>query len=100
MITGDSSPALRDDPIARSRRIHQNHIENVVPFLILSALYAITQPAHVTFASLLWTFLVARVIYTVAYARGLQPHRTLSYTVAALAQFAVVVLTLVAVARR
>jgi uncharacterized MAPEG superfamily protein len=90
------SLALRDDPIARSRRIHQNHLENVLPFLFLSALYAITEPAHLTFATLLWSFLLVRVIYTVAYARGLQPHRTIAYTVGALLAAAMVVLTIVA----
>ena len=68
-----------------------------MPALVMSALYAVTRPAHATFAALLWSFLVVRVVYTVSYARGLQPHRTIAYTVGALLEFAMVVLTLVAV---
>src|SRR4051812_23026694 len=39
-----------DDPIARSRRAHANHLENVLPFLVLGVLYAFTGPSHTLFA--------------------------------------------------
>jgi uncharacterized MAPEG superfamily protein len=85
-----------DDPIARSRRIHRNHLENVLPFLVLSALYALTQPEHALFAGLLWGFLGLRVAYTLFYSRSLQPHRTIAYTLGAVIQFTIAVLTLIA----
>jgi len=84
------------EPIERSRRIHRNHLENVLPFLVLSVLYALTQPGHALFARLLWAFLALRVIYTVFYVRGMQPHRTIAFTVGALISFTIVVLTLAA----
>jgi uncharacterized MAPEG superfamily protein len=89
------APAV-DDPIARSRRIHRNHLENVLPFLVLSALYTLTQPGHALFAGLLWAFLVVRVAYTVFYGRSMQPHRTIAYALGAVIQFTIAVLTLAA----
>jgi uncharacterized MAPEG superfamily protein len=84
------------DPIARSRRVHQNHLENVLPFLVLSVLYAFTDPSHALFAGLLWTFLAVRVVYTLCYLRSWQPHRTIAYVVGAVIQATVAILTLVA----
>jgi len=68
-----------DDPIARSRRIHANHLENVLPFILLSWLYALSAPSHWLFAGLLWSYLATRVVYTVFYARGMQPQRTIAF---------------------
>jgi glutathione S-transferase len=82
--------------LERSRRMHLNQLENVVPFLVLSLLYALTQPGHALFAGLLWSFLIARVIYTGFYAFGLQPHRTVAYTVGVLIQVSIALLTLAA----
>ncbi len=83
-----------DDGVERSRRLHQNHLENVPAFLVLSLLYASTRPAHATFEWLLWGFFAARVVYTVFYARAMQPHRTIAFTIGALLMFAMAVLTL------
>jgi glutathione S-transferase len=83
-----------DDPIARSRRIHRNHLENVLPFLVQSGLYVLTGPGHVLFAGFLWTYLGLRVVYTLFYSHGLQPHRTIAYTLGAVIQFTVALLTL------
>jgi uncharacterized MAPEG superfamily protein len=90
-----SSPAL-GDPIERSRRVHRNHLENVLPFLVLSVLYALTAPGHALFAGLLWSFLAVRVIYTACYLRGLQPHRTIAYTLGVMIQVTVALLALAA----
>ncbi|HYQ41971.1 MAG TPA: MAPEG family protein [Polyangiaceae bacterium] len=84
------------DPIERSRRIHRNHLENVLPFIALSGLYALTEPEHALFASLLWAFLALRVSYTVFYSRAMQPHRTVAYTLAAVIQFSIASFTLFA----
>jgi glutathione S-transferase len=83
-----------DDPIARSRRIHRNHLENVLPFLVLSGLYLLTGPGHALFAGLLWAYLGLRLVYTLFYSRGLQPHRTIAYTLGAVIQFTIALLTL------
>ncbi len=83
-------------PVARARRIHRNHLENVLPFLVLSALYAVTEPEHALFAALLWSFLALRVFYTLFYARSMQPHRTIAFSLGVLIQSIIAVLTLIA----
>jgi len=90
-----SSPAS-DEPIARVRRIHQNHLENVLPFLVLSALFVLTDPDHCLFASLLWAYLALRALYTFFYARSMQPHRTIAFCSGILIQISIAVLTLIA----
>jgi glutathione S-transferase len=93
---GSPGSLERSEPIARARRVHRNHLENVLPFLVVSVLYLLTEPGHALFAGLLWTFLVARVIYTLFYVRTKQPHRTIAYTVSVLVQVTIAILTLVA----
>ena len=84
------------EPIARARRIHRNHLENVLPFLVLSALYALTEPSHPLFAGLLWAYFALRVAYTLFYSRGIQPHRTIAFSLGVLIQASIAVLTLLA----
>ena len=91
-----STPSEGHELVARSRRIHHNHLENVLPFLVLSLLYALTQPGHALFAGLLWSFLIARVIYTGFYVFRLQPHRATAYGVGLVVQGVIAILTLVA----
>jgi glutathione S-transferase len=91
-----SASSAEADSVARSRRMHLNHLENVLPFLVLSLLYALTQPGHTLFAGLLWSFLIARVLYTGSYALGLQPHRMLAYAAGLVLQHVIAILTLVA----
>lgn len=93
-LAGAGSGVDTGDPIERSRRIHLNHLENVLPFIVLSVLYALTEPEHALFAGMLWAFLVLRVSYTVFYSRAMQPHRTIAYTLAAAIQFAMALFTL------
>ncbi len=85
-----------DAEVERSRRAHQNDLENILPFMPLSMMYALTSPSHTLFASLLWTFFGARVLYTIAYFRGLQPWRSIAFGVAMLGMFAIGVLCLIA----
>jgi glutathione S-transferase len=86
--------APADDDVERSRRMHLNHLENVLPFLVLSVLYAATRPSHATFEWLMWGFLAARILYTVFYARAMQPHRTIAFTIGAVLMFVMALLTL------
>ena len=92
------SPASEpDSQVERSKRIHQNHVENVLPFIAVSFFYTLTQPSHTTLALFLWGFLGARVVYSVCYAMAWQPYRTLLFTIGAVLMFVMAVLTLLAV---
>jgi prostaglandin-E synthase 1 len=85
-----------DAQVERSRRAHQNDLENILPFMPLSMMYALTSPSHTLFASLSWAFLGARVLYTIAYFRGLQPWRSIAFGVGMLIMLAIGVSCLVA----
>lgn len=91
------SPSTQGDAaVDRSRRAHQNDLENILPFMPLSLLYVLTSPPHALFASLSWGFLAARVLYTVFYLRGMQPWRSIAFGVGMLSAFAMGVLSLIA----
>ncbi|KAM9307322.1 prostaglandin E synthase [Pholidichthys leucotaenia] len=74
----------REDPdVERCKRAHINDLENILPFLFLGAIYALTGP-------LLWVarlhflvFFMGRVLHSVAYLFALKaPTRSLAYIVA------------------
>jgi glutathione S-transferase len=88
--------AAVDDGVERSRRAHQNDLENVLPFMLLSLLYVLTSPPHALFASLLWGFFGARVVYTIVYLRGLQPWRSIAFGVGMVISFVIGLLCLIA----
>jgi uncharacterized MAPEG superfamily protein len=91
------APSARaDDGVERSRRAHQNDLESILPFIPLSLLYALTSPPHALFASLLWGFFGARLLYTIVYLRGLQPWRSIAFGAGMLITSAVGVLCLMA----
>lgn len=85
-----------DAEVERSRRAHQNDLENILPFIPLSMLWLLTSPSHTLFATLLWSFFGARVLYTVCYFRGLQPWRSIAFGVAMLIMFAIGLMCLTA----
>lgn len=90
----------QDEGVERARRVHLNHLENVLPFFVVSLLYALTQPSQLLLSIFLWGFLVARVAYSVFYLRAMQPHRTLAFGLAMMSTLGMTFLTLLAVIRR
>ncbi len=85
----------RDEDIERIRRSHLNDLENIVPFLGIGFLYALTGPSYTMAAVLLIVFTVARVLYTAVYVAGLQPWRTILFGVAQIALYVIAIATLV-----
>lgn len=97
-LQGLAPRATVDPDIERVRRAHQNDLENVLPFLIAGFLYALTGPSLLAARIYFIGFLVARVLHSVFYIRGTQPHRTIAFTLGAGLMFAMMVNTLVALA--
>lgn len=68
-----------DENVERVRRALQNDLENILPFFGVGLIYALSGPsltvARIVFAG----FAVARIAHTVAYLRGLQPHRSIAF---------------------
>merc|ERR1712062_243835 len=77
-----TNPNLRfDDPdVERVRRIHQNDLENVVPFMLIGALFCTTNQSLATAKLLFRTFAFARFGHTLTYYFALpQPSRFLCF---------------------
>ncbi len=68
-----------DDDVERARRIHQNDLENGLPFVLVGFVYALTDPSTLGIWLCYGGFTVSRILHTVSYAKGLMPHRTLAY---------------------
>lgn len=88
-----------DPDIERARRAHQNDLENILPFFAVGFFYALTRPSMLTAEILYVGYAGARLLHSFFYIRGLQPHRTIAFMVAALVSLAMLVLTLVSLLR-
>ncbi|XP_076152443.1 microsomal glutathione S-transferase 1-like isoform X1 [Alosa pseudoharengus] len=79
----DKKKMIKTDPdVERVRRCHQNDLENIVPFVLIGLLYALTGPDLSTALLHFRVFAGSRVIHTVAYVFILpQPSRGLSWLV-------------------
>lgn len=96
--TFKSEPAAGGDEfIERLRRAHQNDLENIGPFFVIGAVYALTGPSYGVAWWLFTIFTSFRVLHTLVYAAGLQPWRTIFFEVANIANLAMAVLALLAV---
>ncbi|XP_031438935.1 microsomal glutathione S-transferase 1-like [Clupea harengus] len=79
----DKKKMLRADPdVERVRRCHQNDLENIIPFVIIGLLYALTGPDLSTALLHFRVFVGSRFCHTVAYVFTLpQPSRGASWMV-------------------
>jgi prostaglandin-E synthase 1 len=96
---GARPPAVPDEDIERVRRAHRNDLENILPFFTVGLLYALTNPSLRAAQTYFWGFLVARVLHSVFYIRGMQPHRSIAFGVGLLCILAMLASTLVTVVR-
>ncbi|KAG7455950.1 hypothetical protein MATL_G00246490 [Megalops atlanticus] len=71
-----------DADVERVRRCHQNDLENIVPFVLIGLLYALTGPDLYTALVHFRVFVGSRFFHTVAYLTPLpQPCRALAFLV-------------------
>ncbi|KAM9334841.1 microsomal glutathione S-transferase 1.2 [Symphorus nematophorus] len=80
---------LRTNPdVERVRRCHQNDLENIVPFVVVGLLYALTGPELSAALLHFRLFAGSRIFHTVSYVGALpQPCRGLSFMVGLLVTF-------------
>jgi len=78
-----------NDNVERVRRAHQNDIENIVPFAILSGLYlAVANPSLFTAKCVFYGFTAARVLHTFVYLNQVpQPSRALTFMIGMIINF-------------
>ncbi|WP_404402670.1 MAPEG family protein [Pelagibacterium halotolerans] len=83
----DPKPGQTDynDYVDRSRRMHRNDIENIPAFLAIGLLFVFVAPPLILAQLLMYGFVVARILHTLAYATA-QSHevRSVPYTVGSL----------------
>lgn len=70
----------------RYRRAHRNALENIPLFLITGLILTLTSVPFTLAAVLFGIFVVARVSHSICYLFGIQPFRTASFAIGALAQ--------------
>jgi glutathione S-transferase len=68
-----------DSDVERARRIHQNDLENGLPFFVVGFVYALTGPSTTGLWICFAGFPIARILHTLFYARGRMPHRTIAF---------------------
>lgn len=80
---GVAPPAERapDERIERLRRALQNDLENILPFFGVGLIYALSGPSLGMARFLFAGFAIARIVHTVTYLRGMQPHRSIAFIV-------------------
>lgn len=71
--------------IARLLRVHRNALENFVPFAVIGLLYVLMGASERGAYVLFGTYVVARILHSIAYLAGKQPWRTILYGVGVLA---------------
>lgn len=92
------TPAQDDEFIERTRRIHRNDLENILPFLAIGFIFSLTGVSVTAASWLFGIFAVVRVLHTLTYLFSLQPWRTLFYEVGNVVLFIITIWTLVLVA--
>lgn len=74
---------VAEDPeqVARVMRAHRNALANIVPFLIVMFLYVVLGASKGWVLGLCGTFAAMRVAHALAYIKGVQPWRTISFAI-------------------
>ncbi|XP_076860627.1 microsomal glutathione S-transferase 1-like [Brachyhypopomus gauderio] len=76
------------EDVERVRRCHQNDLENIIPFVVVGLLYALTGPDLSSALLHFRLFVGSRCIHTLAYVMSLpQPSRGLSWMVGMVTTF-------------
>jgi uncharacterized MAPEG superfamily protein len=92
---GQEPVETADEQIERSRRAHLNDLENILPFLAIGFLYALTGPSYTVAWWLFVLFTIARLAHTAVYIAGLQPWRTIVFGVGQIALYVMALTVLV-----
>ncbi len=81
--TSKGAKVVPSDPekVARVMRAHRNALANIVPFLFVMFLYVALGATQTWVLALGGAFTVARAVHALVYIKGLQPWRTLAFSV-------------------
>ena len=79
------------EPIARVLRAHTNAEANIYPFLFLGIIFVLAGGNATTAAIIFGVFALARLLHSFAFLKGLQPWRTIFFSIGALATLVLMV---------
>lgn len=77
--------------VARVLRAHTNALVNIVPFLFVAQVYVGAGASGTMAWAFFGTFTVARILHSICYLGGIQPWRTASFGVGALATISMMI---------
>lgn len=80
----DDTIAAEHPDVERGLRAHRNDLESTLPFLAIGLIYLMMGASSGLATSLFIAFTVFRCLFSVFYLRGMQPWRSLSFTVSEL----------------
>jgi uncharacterized MAPEG superfamily protein len=85
-------PAAEEAPmVQRASKAWRNDLENIPIFLIIAWIYVYAGLSAGAFVIYCLVFMLARVAHTICYLNSIQPARTISYTVGAVAMLALMI---------
>lgn len=96
-LFGGRLEANEVETVQRGANAWRNDLENIPIFLILAWIYVAAGLGMAAFEVYCIVFMAARIIHTITYLTGVQPWRTIAYTVGALAMLALTIHLLVKV---
>jgi glutathione S-transferase len=82
---GVEAGTVETPEVAHALRIQRNDGENIPLFLAIGLLYVLCGASRGGAFVLCWSFTLARIAHTYFYTRHMQPHRAISFGIAALA---------------
>lgn len=93
VLRGASIVEADPPEVARVLRAHRNSFDNTIPFLLLASAFAALGPDPLEAQVLFGVFTGARLFYSLAYLKGLQPWRSISYLIGLLTTLALMIET-------
>jgi len=88
---GGETVAAEVETVQRAARAWRNDLENIPIFLILAWVYVAAGLSATPFLIFCAVFVIARIVHTICYLNAVQPLRTISYTIGAIAQVALMI---------
>lgn len=67
----DESFLSTEQSVERSRRVHQNDLENIPAFLVAGFLFIFTEPSFLLASILMYGYVIVRLLHTVIYEMAL-----------------------------
>lgn len=87
---GGQLAAAEVPSVDRAARAWRNDLENIPIFLILAGIYVMAGLPDGPFEVYCCVFMAMRILHTYFYLKGIQPWRTVAFTIGAFAMFALV----------